>query len=290
MSPIDLGNLYTRLRTRVSIHPPNCCAEISLVLPADFRGELAFYRLVNWGYVLVNEAAKVPLEFLTNLPPLRADKSFRREVVYLRTYVSHNLDVNNTRDRNTYAFVHRWFKEACGHGTPDTSFQYSACCAFLAEKIREFLKGAVDACDLLDDPDDGRRLTGDLKARVDLSWEAHRFDPFLSRCAARLGNPGIDLLAVRKRHLEKWRSTLSHSDENERERVLEQQIEADLLDAIGNSLPLMVREHLQRIAGSVETTVAALLFLREAHRIGSMTLPEIIEFVKSETVDVGRHS
>ena len=284
MTPIDLSNLYQTLRTRVSIHCPNSCAEISLPLPSNFGDELAFYRLVNWGYVLVQEAAKIPLAFLTNLPPLKTDNSFRKEVSRLRTYVAHNLDTKSTRDQKTYAFVHRWFKEACGRGTPDSVAHYGDCCAYLASRLQETLSGAIEACDLLDAPEDGPRLVADLKGRIDLVWEAHRFDPIVAKCAARLGNPGLDLLAIRLRHLEKWRDVLAQADENECERVLEQQIESDLLQAIGDALPLIIRENLQRVAASIHATVAALLLLRDARRIGAMTLPQIIEFVSRQVL------
>ena len=71
------------------------------------------------------------------------------------------------------------------------------------------------------------------------------------------------------------------------ERVLEQWIEADLLKAIGDALPRTIRENLQRIAASVDATVAALLLLCEARRLGTMTLPEIIELVSSQALQQG---
>ena len=287
MTPIDLSNLYQTLRTRVSIYCPNSCAEISLPLPSDFDDELAFYRLVIWGYALVNEAAKIPLAFLTNLPPLKANSSFRNEMSTLRTYVAHNLDISKKRDQKTYAFVHRWFKEACGRSTPASVAHYGDCCACLAGRLQEALNGAIEACDLLDDPEDGPRLVADLKGRIDLVWDAHRFDPMVAKCAARLGNPGFDLLEIRSKHLEEWRRVLSQADENERERVLEQRIESDLLEAIGDALPRTIWENLQRVAASADATVAALLLLREARRIGSMTLPQIIELVSSQVLGQG---
>ena len=188
--------------------------------------------------------------------------------------------MSKKRDQKTYAFVHRWFKEACGRGTPDKTY-YAACCDCLVGRLREMLNGAIEACDLLDDPEDGPRLADDLKYRIDLGWEAHRFDPIVETCAARLGDPGLDLLAIRSRHLDKWRDVLAQADENERERVLEQRIEADLLNAIGDALPRAIRENLQRVATSTDATVAALLLLREARRIGTMTLPQIIAHVSS---------
>ena len=287
VTPIDLGNLYQILRTRVSVHLSKGCAEISLPLPSDFGDELAFYRLVNWGYVLVNEAARIPLSFLTSLPPLRAGNSFRKEVTTLRTYVAHNLDIAKERDQSTYTFVHRWFKEACGRGTPDGAEHYGDCCSHLAGRLRETLGGAIEACDLLDDPVDGPRLIADLRERIDLMWDAHRFDPIVAECAARLGSPGVDLLAIRSRHLDRWRRVLSEAEETKRERVLEQRIEADLLEAIGDALRRTVRENLRRVAESAEATVAGLLLLRESRRLGAMTLPQIVDLVSSEVLEQG---
>ena len=284
MTSIEIGNLYQALRTRVAVHSPNACAAISLQLPSDFADELAFYRLVFWGFALVHEAAKVPLAFLTKLPPLSANNLLREELSRLRTYVAHNLDASKERDQKTYAFVRRWFQEACGRGTPVSATDYSACCSHLAGKLHGALNGAIKACDLLDDPEDGPRLVADLVGRIDLAWEAHRFDPLVAECATRLGNPGLDLLAIRKRHLEKWRRALSEADQNERIRILEQQIEADLLESIGNALPVTIRENLQRVAASAEAVIAALLLLREARRLGTMTLSQIIEVTSSHTL------
>ena len=140
-----------------------------------------------------------------------------------------------------------------------------------------------EARDLLDDPEDGPRLAADLRGRLEVDWEASRFDPLVEKCAARLGDPGIDLTDFRSRHLDKWREAISQANENERERVLEQRIEADLLAAIGDALPRIVREKLQQVAASAEATVAALLLLRETRRLGAMSLPQIIEFVGSQT-------
>lgn len=288
MTPIELSNLYQTLRNRISVHIPDGCAEISLRLPDDFGDELAFYRLINWGYVLINEAARIPFAFLINLPPLKADNSLRTETSTLRTYVVHNLDITRKRDQKTYAFVHRWFKAACGRGTPDSTDHYSDCCVYLADRLREALTGAIEACDLLDDTVDGPRLLEDLKSRIDLDWEAHRFDPVVARCAIRLGNPGLDLLALRSRRLDNWRSVLSTAEEQERERVLEQHIEADILGAISDTLPSTIQGDLQRIAANSNVTVAILLLLREARRVGTMTLPQIIEFVSSQVLEKER--
>ena len=284
MTPTELTCLYDTFRSRVAGHAPSGCTEISLRLSSDFGDELAFYRLVFWGYALVNEAAKIPLAFLTNLPPLRANNLLRNETSALRTFLAHNLDMNKKSDQKTYSLVHRWFSEACGYGAPTNAVHYGACCVHLGGKLQEALSGAVEACHLLDDPEDGARLVADLQGRIDLTWEAHRFDPIVVECATRLGNPDLDLLAFRSRHLDNWRRVLSEAHEHRREQALEQRIEADFLTSIGNALPRSVRANLQGVAANSSATAAALLLVREARRIGTMTLPQILELVSSQMV------
>ena len=272
----ELGDLYGKLRHRVSVHSPNSCVEISLKLPMGPGDELAFHLLVNWAYALLYEAARIPLAFLTQLPPLRADNSFRQEVSDLRTYLVHNLDARRARDRRTRDLAQRWFKDACGFRTLGGAAHYRDCCSHLAHKLREVLKGAIDACDLLDDPEDGPRLVEDFKDRVDLAWDPQRFDEIVVRCAARLGNPGLDLVAFRSRRLDKWRQTLALAKQPDRETVVEQQIEADLIEAIGYALPREIREGVERVAASPDAVVASLMLLRDAQRVGRMKLPEIL--------------
>ncbi|GAB1717351.1 MAG: hypothetical protein NTAFB05_23930 [Nitrobacter sp.] len=138
----------------------------------------------------------------------------------------------------------------------------------------------MDACDLLDDPVDGPRLIADLQTRVDLMWAAHRFDPVATACADRLGNPGLDLLKLRADRLDVWRRTLAEADEKGRARALELRIEADILSAIGDRLPISAREASERLAlAGPAAVVAGLLLLRDARRVGRLSLPELIELV-----------
>lgn len=289
MTPSELNNLYSGLRRRIAIHVPTACAEVSLPLPAAFDGELAFYRLVNWAYGLIHEAARVPLPFLMNLPPLRSIGTLRKDVANLRTYVAHNLDLSEKRDLKTMAAVHLWFKDACGHGSPRETPHFVDACNTLCRRLAEALEGSLDACDLLDDPLDGPRLIGDLQARVDLKWAAYRFDPIVTACADRLGNPALDLLKLRADRLDAWRRTLAEADEKGRARALELRIEADLLSAIGDRLPISAREASERLAlAGPAAVVAGLLFLRDAKRIGSLSVPEIIELAAASQITGGQ--
>ena len=212
MTPSELSGRYTVLRQRVNFHVQGACAEVSLPLPPAFDGELAFFRLVNWSYAVVNEAARVALPFLTDLPPLREANTLKPEIGNLRTYVAHNLDVTRKHDAKMVAAAHRWFKDACGKGYPTEPEHFAGACAALCGRLARTLMGAIDACDLLDSVEDGPRLVEDLRARVHLNWEAHRFDRIVERCAARIGNTGLDLLQLRVHRLDAWRKTVAAAE------------------------------------------------------------------------------
>ena len=279
MKPPDLILLYNTLSGRISNHVNGACAAISLRLAPAFDGELAFYRLVFWAYALVYEAARVPIAFLTSLPPLKSDNRIDKETSALRTFLAHNLDLNRRRDQRTQAFVHRWFNDACGTGTPATEAHYIACCEHLGERLRETLGGAIEACQLLDDPVDGDRLVTDLAGRIERRWDAYRFDAIVARCANRLGDPSVDLLAFRSRHLEQWRRVLLEVGDANPVDVLEQRIEADLVLHIGDVLPRRVRARLQAVAANSDALTAALLLLAKARRLDTMTLRQIVDLM-----------
>ena len=194
MTAVDLANRYDQLRQRLAMHVPAACGEVSVPLPANLNDELAFYQLVNWGYIVLNEAAKVPISFLTALPPLKANSELRTEVGKMRTFVAHNLDVTSKSDLKTRSFAHSWFRSACSIGSPIDAAHFASCSEYLGKRLEQALRGAVEACDALDDPIDGPALVNDLRSRIDLNWEAHRFDPIVAEIAYTLGNPGLDLL------------------------------------------------------------------------------------------------
>lgn len=280
-SPFDLSDLYATLRRRLAVHIPDCCEEITLRLPQAFDGELAFYRLVNWAYALVNEAARIPLPYLANLPPLRANDIYKREIGYLRTYLNHNLG-DSKRDLQTSAGTSRWFNQACGKGSPRNSDQYAAACNFLAAQLRVILEGALDACDLLDDPTDGPALVAHLDMQVTQTWEAHRFDPIVQQCVEAIGNPGLDLIKFRGKRLDSWRAVVKNAQADTLDAAIRRQIEADLLTEIDTRLPINAIEAKKQLCISGKNAiVTALLLLRDARLTGNLSVPDILSHLRN---------
>lgn len=292
MMPVELANHYVQLRQRLAMHVPDACRDVSVPLPANLDNELAFYRLVNWSYVVLNEAAKVPIAFLIALPPLSANSELRIEVGRLRTFVAHNLDVTSRNDLKTRSFAHSWFRSACGVGSPMDTEQFARCSNYLGEKIELTLRGAIEACDALDDPKDGPCLIDDLRGRISLNWEAHRFDPIVSEIASALGNPGLDLLELRRRNLESWRRTLAIADEERREDALRLKIESTIASEIADTLPVTIKEISKALAiKDPNILCATLLVLRDVRRFSRASVVEIIEAVGRQALkaDIAAH-
>jgi hypothetical protein len=279
MTPVDLANRYDQLRQRLAMHVPGACRDVSVPLPTNLDDELAFYRLVNWAYIVLNEAARMPMAFLMALPPLKANADLRIEVSKMRTFVAHNLDAANKSDLKTRSFAHSWFRSACGIGSPMDAAQFARCSEYLGERVELALRGAVEACDALDDPTDGPALVNDLRGRIDLNWEAHRFDPIVAEVANVLGNPGLDLIEIRRRNLEAWRRTLSAADEGRRHEALRLKIEATLVSEIADTLPISAAVVSKTLAITGPNAVcAALVILRDVRRFAPTTgVGQIIE-------------
>lgn len=283
MTPADLANRYLQLRQRTDMHLRGACRDVSVPLPANFSDELAFYRLVNWSYVVLAEAAKTPIAFLISLPPLSTSSQLRNEVGNMRTFVAHNLDVASSSDFRTRSFAHQWFRQACGVGTPIAAVDFAKCCTYLGSRLDGVLKGAIEACDSLDDPEAGVSLVTDMRSRVELQWDAHRFDPIVAETAAAIGNPGLDLLAIRRRHLDSWRKTLATADEAQRGTALRLKIEATLIAEFADTLPFAVSDISSRLAVSDPSVVrAALILLRDVRRFAPLTVVEIFTDIERE--------
>lgn len=278
ITPAELANRYNQLRQRLAMHIKDACEEISVPLPNDFTNEIAFYRLVNWSYIVLNEAAKLPLSFLMALPPLQTNNELRTTVSRMRTFVAHNLDVTSKHDVSTRAFAHGWFRSACGVGTPISDAQFARCSSVLGQHIDSALRGAIEACDALDHPDEGPILVSDLKDRIDRHWEAHRFDVYVEEVATALGNPHIDLIEFRRKHLDSWRKTVATADENNRESALRLKVEASFLSAVEDTLPISIADLTKRLAlEGPEVVMAALFILRGVRLHSPASLVELIQ-------------
>ena len=277
--PVALANSYGQLRQRLAVHLGDSTpGEIGTGLPVTLSGELSFYRLVVWGYALVQEVAKVPVGFLTSLPPLKLAEPPLPEISPLRTWLSHNFNLASKRDIKTLRRAQVWFRRSCGTATPSSSQHWKSCCTTLHGSILNVLDGATAACDALDDEVDGIRLVDELKTRIENRWEAYRFDQYVSEAAQRLGYDGLGTVDFRSRNLDALRRVVEISDPSTRERLVTQHIESRMTELMGDALPVTTSELVKTLSLSgPDRVAAALIILKEINRSVPEQIVEIIE-------------
>lgn len=277
--PVTLVNSYGQLRQRLAVHLGDVTPlEIGTALPVTLSDELAFYRLVVWGYALVQEVAKVPVRYLTSLPPLKLVEAPLPEISPLRTWLSHNFNLASNRDRRTLRKAQVWFRKNCGTGTPSSIEHWKSCCTVLHSNILHILDGATAACDALDDETDGLRLVDELKSRIENRWEAYRFDAYVLEAAGRLGFKGLGTVDFRSRNLDGLQRIVESSEPSARKRLLTQHIESKMTELMGDALPATASELAETLSLSgPEKVAAALIILKEANRTLPGQICDIIE-------------
>ncbi|MET3916105.1 hypothetical protein ABID97_002887 [Variovorax sp. OAS795] len=264
---MTFGTLHSDLNTlrrRLAVHVKPALAEITVEAPRGDADELSFIRLVAWGYVMLNETARVPLGFLKSLPPWSTAAALLPHVGALRTSMSHNLAFDSTRDVKTMRVASDWYSRSCGVGSPVSDSHWKSCFDALLKELSDLLALAIRACDLLIDPTDGERLVVELQLRLDREWPGHRFDRYVDRAVEKFGY-GLNPVEVRGSRLAEWRKVLAAAREDEIEQVMTQRIEADVLDYMCHALPVSADEIAQLLRYDDKAALAAaLLALRAA--------------------------
>lgn len=264
---MTFGTLHSELnilRRRLAGHVKPALPEITIEAPRGDADELSFIRLVAWGYVMLNETARVPLGFLKSLPPWGTATALLPHVGSLRTAMSHNLAFDSTRDLKTMRIASDWYCKSCGVGSPSLESHWKACFDELLRELLEVLALAIQACDQLADPTDGKNLVAALQLRLDREWPGHRFDPYVDRAVEKFGY-GLNPVDVRGLKLTAWRNVLAAAREDQIDRVLTQRIEADILDYMCHALPAPADEIAQLLCYDDKAALAAaLLALRGA--------------------------
>lgn len=265
---MTFGALHSELnmlRRRLAVHVSPVLAEITVETPKGDGDELSFIRLVAWGYVMLNETARVPLGFLKALPPWKAPAALLPHVGALRTSMSHNLAFDSTRDVKTIRIASEWYTKSCGVGSPVSDDHWSACFDTLRRELSNVLALAVQACDQLNDPTDGTQLVAELQLRMERDWPGYRFDHYVDQAIHRFGY-GLKPVEVRGYRLAEWRKVLAAAREDEIEQVMTQRIEADVLDYMSRALPVSVQEIEQLLQYEDKAALAAALLALRAAR------------------------
>jgi hypothetical protein len=255
MSFAEVIDWYSKLRIRlVALVGPEALPEINISIPKDTGSELAFLRLVGWSYALFHENGKLAVKFLLRLGNEPLPEALEN-VRVLRTWVAHNLSLEKARDGKMLRSAWAWLRRSCGVTTPDEN-HWGKCFAALLSEVSEVVRKCIAAAEVLDHPVDGPRNVGELKRRVDREWDAHRFDRFVEEAAARFGFRGIEAVTLRSTKLDSWRKVVQMASEEEIDALLTKRIESDILELMGEALPLVASEIVDKVSALPPAGVA----------------------------------
>lgn len=204
--------------------------------PVGSEDELHFFRLVHWSYILINEAANVPLKHLISLVRVSGGEALsrvgtvRQAVHVLRTVNSHNLAGDeNGADKMRRARV--WLTE---HGGEPTDWK--ACCIALCSGMVDLLNECETAWKRAVETQEDRAIAvTQLLQAVERSWSPHQFDALVQEAASALNLEGFDVSAYRDANIEQWRSfALYFVDRRSAEDGIRRAIRTELRNRFGD--------------------------------------------------------
>lgn len=205
--------------------------------PEEPPNELHFVRLVNWSYVLLNEAGgaayKELARFLKNSRPdlSRAYQDGRRDIDALRTALAHNLPNDGGSNDRTKRIADAWLVQ--NGGADDWPSRCTALhntlCTMIAALREAFLQLSH-----------GSGANGDGIARmlesINRYWPPHMFDSLVEETARDIGLPPFDAVAFRRPRQEQWSALASlFSTRDDAADALRRVIRADLERVFGSN-------------------------------------------------------
>ena len=218
--------------------------EIIIRPPVDESDEASFVRLVNWSYVLLFEAGRVPIPYLLKMPSALPEtecqlQQARGMVRSLRTWSSHNIGFETESDKNVHQQVYGWFMGQGFMGPPDSREAWQVCFEGLCTEVCTIVnhcRGAITR--VLSAADEKDDFIADLRHRIDRNWPAYKFEELVSDACSRLGF-NLDVRKFCQPKLAKWRGFLETVPlDDVPEKWMIGMIERDVQNHFSNVLPI----------------------------------------------------
>lgn len=192
---------------------PGVFDKVSHKTPKLQPSELGFIRTASWLFVLYFEAGRVNRQYLEGLLSVYGldNGNHRRHselIQAMRTYLQHNLNIEEAHDKDIISQCNSWFAANCGTVVPDVDEEWLQClCGVLTESI-DYLE-ALDSCLRNIEKDDSKiTICEQWLFRRRRHHEPHQFDELITVVATDIGRDHLDAAAFRKRYYERWVSQL----------------------------------------------------------------------------------
>lgn len=243
----DLSKEITKY-TKGAIPP---VGSITLREPPPHPPIHAFYTAISWFYVCVIEAGALHFPFLTErASALKIDTSdalrkFREDVTTFRTILQHNLDLSDPTDAAKLAHCEMWMATALNRAvTPAERFwpndtDWGTLFEKLCHQAAKFAEiNLATIIELAKDPF-GSDVVAMWAIRCTRCIPAFKFDRIAQEAATDLGLEFLDVVRLRKNHLEKWNRQLRFLQESlDIEAEARKVVEATLLNEAASYLPI----------------------------------------------------
>jgi hypothetical protein len=193
---------------------PGLFGAISQRMPKFVPAELGFLRLVSWLYVLLWEAGKVNLPFVTRyfeVYSLDTENTFRRHpinVQALRTYTQHNLNNEEPHDKKTMSDCHAWFSLQCGTAVPVSETEWNMCLLALLDEALEFLEALLNVLRSIEKDESKEVICKQWMFRRNRYHPPHQFEALVPAIASDMGHEHIDAERLVRRNYDKWTQNL----------------------------------------------------------------------------------
>ncbi len=267
---------------------------ITLRIPPAEPAIHAFYTAVSWFYVYVIEGGATCFPFLAErASALRIDASddlprFREDINTFRTVLQHNLNLEDATDAAKLSRCERWMATALGRQiVPGKGFwpdggDWAALSHTLLDQAKKYAEmNLATIAAMAKDPfaDD---VVTEWAFRCSRCLPAYKFDLIAQDAATDLGLAHIDVVKVRKIHLDKWNQRLrllrEGADFHADARRL---VEATLLNEADNYLPIGGTEVIAELGVKPGPEVAKVLRrARKLHRQAPSGRDELLKKMK----------
>jgi hypothetical protein len=175
--------------------------------------ELGFIRTASWLFVLYFEAGRVNRQYLQGLLQVYgldngAHRGHSQLIQAMRTYLQHNLNIEEAHDKNIISLCNSWFAAKCGTAVPDLDEEWLRCLCEILVESADYLE-ALDSCLRNSEKDESKvAICEQWLFRRRRHHEPHQFDELITVVATDLGRDRLDPAAFRKRYYDRWISQL----------------------------------------------------------------------------------
>ena len=190
--------------------------ELTLRLPRESPGELAFIQSVTWLYGFYFEAGQINFKFLLermetfNFPDLSKHQNHYLDIRKLRTFLQHTLDLDSNTNLDLQEYCGKWFFTRCGSTLPADDLDWEMCLDDLLRTSILFLEGNELCIRRIEQDESSASIVRQWTARLNQYHPRHEFEKLVGEVAYQIGQNWLDPLSTTNRYYEKWTKELKN--------------------------------------------------------------------------------